>query len=277
MLRKWIVRGAAFLIALIIIALVIVYFSLNGIIRSRVQSATADATGQPTTLQSAQLGLFSGTLGLKNLQIHNPQNFGATDFVALQNIDLTMHTGSLLSDTVVLPTITLHGLHISLIQDGLSNNLQEVLAKVQQVRKKNAADGEAGGAGKKLDVGQVRLVDTVLTLSLKNVPGADPQTFEVPIKELVLNHPTNPDGRALRIADLIGQVLAATTDAALKDPRIPAQVRTVLDGLTKLGLPEMLQGLQNGKVSGSDVGNLINGIGGLIDQHKKKPTTTPAQ
>jgi hypothetical protein len=270
--KKLIFRIVAGVVALLVILLVAAYFSIDGIIRSRVESTTTAATGQTTTLAGANLGIFSGTLVLNGLAVSNPPEFGPSNFLELKDGNIGVQVGSLLSDTLQVPTITLDGLHITLAQSGLTNNLQEVLQQVQAARAQAAGGGTApAAAGRKLEIGRITLHDTVITLRMQGLPGVSGGDLTVPIKEMVLEHPTNPDGRAMRLADVLAQVLLATSQAALNDPRVPEQFRKVLGGLSALGsdLPQMLQGLGQGKLDGQGASQLLQGIGGMFDQTKK--------
>jgi len=59
---KWIKRIVIAVIALVIVALGIVYFSINAIIRSAVQTQASASLNVPTTLDSARLAIFGGSL-----------------------------------------------------------------------------------------------------------------------------------------------------------------------------------------------------------------------
>ena len=275
-------RRIALIAAIVlVVVLVAVYFSIDAIIRSQVVKATQAATGQTTHLAAARLHLLGGSLALDGLTIANPKDFQAPQFVDLQNVTVTVQPGSLLSNIVQVPSIDITGLHIVIEQNTINNNLQQILSAVQKARQATAAGGSTpSSAGKQLSIGRVLLHNTVVSFRMEAVPGLKGGDIDIKLPELTMDHPTNPDGRPLRIADLLGQVLAQSYTAAINDPRVPKQVRDVFNTLnTTLGkdLPDLLQNV--GKSGGKDIGNIIQGvgqgIGGLLDQNKKD--TTPAK
>src|ERR1700676_2686289 len=64
---KWAKRIVLVVVALIVVGLLIVYFSLNAIVRSEVQTQSTASLNVPTTLGSAHLALFGGSVGLNEL------------------------------------------------------------------------------------------------------------------------------------------------------------------------------------------------------------------
>ena len=66
---KWIVLV---LLVLIVGAIIAVWFSLNSIVRSTVQTQATHSLGVETTLPSANVSLFGGKVGLNDLQISSP-------------------------------------------------------------------------------------------------------------------------------------------------------------------------------------------------------------
>ena len=126
--KKWMKRSllAALLILLLIAA--ICYFTIDSIIRARVQASAETGLGQPTTLDSAKLAFFSGTLTLSGLKSQNVSGYTAPDLLQLDRCTLIVQPSSLLTSTVRLDDITVDGLHLIVEQNQIKNNLGEIIA-----------------------------------------------------------------------------------------------------------------------------------------------------
>src|SRR6478672_12696458 len=77
---KWIVL---IVLVLVIGAVVAVYVNLNGIVRRTVQQQATQQLGVETTLGGANVNLFSGNVGLSNLEISSPKGFEAPKMFTL--------------------------------------------------------------------------------------------------------------------------------------------------------------------------------------------------
>ncbi len=84
---------------------------------------------------------------------------------------------------------------------------------------------------------------------------------------MVLNEPTNPNGRPLRMAGLIEQILVEVAKSLANNPAIPNAVRTTLSAATTFigsGAGTLLQGADKAVTGAADsLGHLFGaGTGG---------------
>jgi hypothetical protein len=254
---KWVLRVVLGLVVLVIVVLVIVYFSIDGIIKSKVVAASKGSTGQETALDSAHLQL-GGVLTLSGLSIHNPEGFKGGEFVVAPKTVITVQPSSLMSDTVQVDTIDIDGLTLTLQQEGLKNNLGEILAYTQ----KQSADaggktgsGEAGKS-KQLAIGKVRLTNVKVVASGFGVN----QTLDLGTIEM--DHPTNPDGRLMKVADLLAKILERVATQVAANPQMPEALKKNLGEVTKF-IPQAGDLLKNPGAAATQ----LKGIGDLL---KKK-------
>ena len=63
------------IVALLVIAAVIVYFSIDSIAKTAVEKGGTYAMGTPTTVDTVNVGLWSGQIGMNGLVIANPAGF----------------------------------------------------------------------------------------------------------------------------------------------------------------------------------------------------------
>jgi uncharacterized protein involved in outer membrane biogenesis len=80
---KWIV---IVIVLLLIVGVAILYASLDGIIKSVVESQGTEQLKVPTTLDSVNLSLLHGSLNLNNFAIGSPQGFSAPQMMSLGRI-----------------------------------------------------------------------------------------------------------------------------------------------------------------------------------------------
>lgn len=274
MKKKWIKRIVLTVAALLIIIILIVALTLNGIVRKTVESVATQSVQQPTTLQAANLSVFGGTLGLSGLTIKNPTGYSSQDFVDLKQIDIAVQTSSLLGDTMVVNDLAIQDLHLNIEQSGLKNNLNDILSAIQKQREKNAGDS---ASSKQLKITKLTLKNTKVTLNL-GLPGQAAQNVTVTIPEMVMNDPTNSDGRLMKAADLIGKVLVEVVVKAKDDVNIPPEIRNAINGALSFA-GDNLKTLFNdfGKVgegaatqAGKPVSDVIKGVGDLFKKDKDK-------
>ena len=71
---KWIVLG---IVVIVIAVVLIVYLNINGIIKRTVESQGTEQLKVQTTLGSANLSLFGGSVSLSDLNIGSPAGFTA--------------------------------------------------------------------------------------------------------------------------------------------------------------------------------------------------------
>ncbi|HTV47672.1 MAG TPA: hypothetical protein VMG59_04440 [Phycisphaerae bacterium] len=251
-LVKSILIGAALLI---VVLLVVVWFSINSIICTVVNKEGTTALGVQTTLSSANLNVFAGHLTLSGLTIANVPNYPDNTFLNMGSCSVTVDTGSLLTSTIKIPDITINGLQIYVDQNGFRSNLDDIQDKLNKnsSSSSNQSSSSSSSSGKQLDVGRVLLTNTVVIYRFGT---AAPVT--IPLNQIEMDQPTNPNGRPMRIADLIGQITQQIIVAALNNDQIKNALKsgTHLFENSANGAGGVLQG------AGNAVGNLLNGLGG---------------
>ncbi len=260
---RWILRTLLGLFLLILLALVILYFSIDGIIRSKVQAAAANSTGQTTALASAKLQL-SGTLTLNGLDIHNPAGFTSANFVQVPKTVISVQPSSLLSNTLIVHDIEIDGLTLTLEQNGLKNNLADILAFTHQQAADTAATTGSGQAGKskQLDIAKLRLTNVTVIASGFGVQ----QTLK--LQPIEMDHPTDPDGRLMKVADLTARILEQVATQIATNPQLPPALRKGLGDVSKY-LPDAAKLLNNPDLLKNPLGAATQ-IKGLDSLLKKK-------
>lgn len=274
-MKKWIKRIAIIAAALVIVGVLIVWLSLNSIVRSGVEIVGTTVTGQTTTLESADLSIFGGSVSLSGLKVANPREFSSSEFVDLKNVKVAVKTSTLLSNTIEVDDVSIQDLHLTIEQSGLASNVNTILGQIKKQQKSDDA-GASAGSGKQLKVKKITLKNTSVTMNM-GLPGQKAQGVTLSVPEIVIQDAANPDGRVMKAADLVGQILVGVLAQIKNDINLPPEFKNAIGGSLEIA-GENMQKLVNdlgkiGQGSATQVGKPINdafkGVGDLFKKDKK--------
>ncbi len=268
--KKWVIRILLGLVGLVIVGVIVLLLTINSIIRTGVQVVGTKVTGQTTTLESADLSILGGSLSLNSLSVANPKTFSAPQFVTLKQISVAVQTSSLTSDTIVVDDITIQDLHLTVEQSGVSSNVNTVLAEIKKMQGEGSSDKSSSGAGKQLKVKKITLKNTSVDMLL-GVPGQKSHGVTVTVPEMVIQDATNPDGRVIKAADLVGQILVGVMTQAGNDINLPPEFKNAINGSLQFAgenLQKAVTGIGNAATQAAQpIGDALKGVG---DMFKKK-------
>jgi hypothetical protein len=272
-MKKTIARIILAVLVLIVIAVVVVYFSIDGIIKSQVQARATEALGVPTYLQNASLDIFGGSLTLNGLVVANPPGYQGKYLLTMGTGTVTVDTGSLLKSTVQIPEIYLNNIHITLDQSGLTSNLTDVLASAHKYSMASSSTtNPAGGqktapsasGGKRLAIGEIVIPNCSVTLRLALAKGTSGAGVTFQLHKIIIKKPLDPNGRPLRLADLTTVILSQIAVQIAQNSHLPQTLSAALKGSSNLILNSLGQVLQGGSAAtkpiGKAVGNVLNNI-----------------
>ncbi len=121
------------ILILVIIAVVAINLYANSAVKWGIETAGTKTLGVGVKLDNANLGILSGTLGLKKLIIDNPKDYQNPHLLELSDGNIQVRIGSLLSDVVEVKQIKLDGVDVVLEQkDVRGNNLQDILKNISK-------------------------------------------------------------------------------------------------------------------------------------------------
>lgn len=207
------------LVAILVVGLVILALSINSIARKAVEVIASEVLAQPVTVQSLTISPMAGKLRIEGFKIASVQPFEAPALLDLGSVDVTLKTGSLLSDTIEIDQIVLDGMKFTMEQKGLDNNVAKLLARLkayQEASKGPAKPDDASKKGKQLAIGEVVIKQTTAALMVSGLP-TKPANLSITVKEAKIEKPLDPEGRPLRIADFIGVVITQVGGQVLQD------------------------------------------------------------
>jgi len=116
----------------IIILLVILSFSIDGIVKGAIESTGSKVLGTQVTVQNVALSLFNGSGTIKGLVVANPTGFKEPYLFKLGTVNVAMSIPSLLSDTIVVKNVSISHPNIMFETNANTSNMKTVLKHIEQ-------------------------------------------------------------------------------------------------------------------------------------------------
>ena len=264
---KKLVLLVALLVGLALAALVVAFYTIDTIAKRAIESGGTYALGVPTTVQSANVGIMTGTFGMSGLNVANPQGFSASPFLSLGDAGVAVTLSSLREPVVMLPRLSLDNLSVSLEKKGGSANYAVILDNLKKLG--SGSSSKSSGDGKKFIIKELSLRNINVGVDLIGGPGAigDLTKIQLPISEIKLENVgqtgTGVGGTGVTMEQLASIVVQAVLAAAAEKGGgiLPAEILGELQGglanlgqLDKLGMkvladPKVLEQLGAGKAT----------------------------
>lgn len=94
-------------VGLVLVTLVVVYLSLNSIVKKAIQGVGSDMTKTAVTVKSVSISPFSGSGRLKELAIGNPPGYKSADAFKFKELFVDLAVMSMFSSTKIIEEITI--------------------------------------------------------------------------------------------------------------------------------------------------------------------------
>lgn len=205
------------------------WLAADALARRGLEQGLERAFGTPASVESVDVGLFSGEVSARGLVVSNPEGeFRSPRFAALARMRATAGLGDLWGDTVVIRRVELEGLELHLERRGTATNFGPILASVEESR------ASAGEGERRYRIGELVLRDVAARVRLGSGESAG---SSVSIPEIRLTDVGSGEGGAT-LTQVAGAVLEAALRGALRRSGTPAAVvellRSRLGGLGTL-------------------------------------------
>jgi uncharacterized protein involved in outer membrane biogenesis len=218
-MKKIIFRILIALVVVLVLAVLAAGLFLDKAIKSAVETFGPKLTKSEVTLQSVSLSLLSGSGTIKGLVVGNPQGFKTPSAIKVGTATLSLEPKSLLSDKIVVKSINVQGPEITFETDLKGNNLNKILANVQQAtgggaaepaKPQEAAQPKEAKAGKKLEVDSFVISGGKVHVAVTALGG---QSATIPLPDIHLQDlGTGPEG--ITPGDLAKKVMEAIEKGA---------------------------------------------------------------
>lgn len=214
---KWIVLGV---VGLVVIALGIVFLSLNSIVRSTIETQATRSLDLRTTLDGASVSIFGGSLGLDDLKIASPQGFSAPRMFTLDDAKVGVSLGALRGDPVGIDRITLNEPVLVIEQADGRFNFQ---ALMNQESKTPEAEQPLRLIIRELTVNDAKV------LIRPGIPGLQ-EEVALPIPSFTVSDIGTGEGNknGAAIKEVVMLVVTNLAEKASQSDQLPADVRQLL-------------------------------------------------
>lgn len=170
-IKKILLVSAIGVIALILIATIIIGLSLDKIVKKGVETVAPGITKTTVTLDAVNISLLTGSAGVKGLVVGNPSGYQSASAISMDQAAVTISPASLLSDKIVIRSITIQAPEITFEGNPFgANNLSQILDNVNGTAKTNNPTTTASGKpAKKLEVDEFLLSGAKVHVQLTGI------------------------------------------------------------------------------------------------------------
>jgi hypothetical protein len=251
-MKKIIVRIAIVAVVLLVVGMVVVFFSLNSIVKKGVETAGPLLTKVEVRLDAANISPLSGSGELKGLFVGNPEGYKTPAAIQMGAVKVTIKPSSLLGETIVVEELKIQAPEITFEGSLGGNNLSKILANLEAVAggdKPEKTDKPAAKSEKKFCVKDVLIEGGRIHLSITALGG---KQATVPLPTVHLQNIGTPEN---------GVTSAEMTKAILK-AMLASVTKAVGEAITDIG-----KGVQN--IGKEGVETLDKAAKGIKDLFKK--------
>ena len=236
-MKKIFIRLLLFLVALFLIAVGILLFSLNSIVKKAVETIGPRITKVEVRLGAALISPWSGSARLSGLFIGNPHGYTGPFSIKVGSISVSVNRNSLFTDTIVINSIIIRKPELSFEGTLNGNNLSKLMQNIQSAStspsSKEKSEKPLKAESKKYIVKEVVITGGRLHLSASALNQKVQQTLPI------------PDIRLENIGSTGGGVSVANLSRQILNPLINNALREGANALAKQGLQQLQNKLQN--------------------------------
>lgn len=270
--KVWTITGIV--VGIILVVLVIVYFSLSAILKGSVQTFGSMVLGVPVTVDRIDLKPFSGALAIRNLTVGNPEGYSSPHAFKLGKFDVVLVPSSLFgSGKLIIDKLAVEGMELNHETTLLRSNLSDIQDNINRFTKGSSSSAPAEkketeekekAESRPLQINRIDLSDIKIYTILK---GAE-DTRVVPLMAPPVHLQdlgTEPEGiTAGEVMSKVMATLLTNVAKALADGALDAG-NLLGEGASSAG-NKLGEGLEN---TGKAVDGFLKGILGGKEEKKK--------
>jgi uncharacterized protein involved in outer membrane biogenesis len=214
-------RIVVVLVSLLVIAGVIGYFTVDGILKRTIEKQSTNSLKLTTTLNSSHLSLLGGKVKLNKLGIASPQGFSAPRMLEMHDIDLAVSYDQLRKDPIHVQSLVLNQPKLVIEQSGGAVNFKKAMDRLPPSNKSSKEPV-------KLIIDDLRIQDAQVFLH-PGLPGLR-EEIEVKVPSIALKNVGSGGGsqNGAAIKDVAMMVMSALAAKAAESGSLPAELRAVL-------------------------------------------------
>jgi hypothetical protein len=238
---KW---GVLAVVLLIAIAIAIVYWRLNSIVKYVIETQGTKQTNLATQLDGASVGLFGGEVELDDLKIANPPGYSTPHLLTLDELDVKAPIKQLRGNPKRISAITFD--KPKLVIERSSDGVFNFKKAIEQMPKSSTPPtgpqqpapqptpqepAPAPADEMKLIIDELTIKDAVVLIRPGiNFPGVA-QEYTVPIPTVVMKNIGNADGtqNGAAMRDVAQQVITVMAANASNSGMLPKELQNLLN------------------------------------------------
>lgn len=204
----------------IIVAVVVLLLMLDGIAKRAVETQGSASTNLKTTLDSANISIFGGTVKLNDLKLGSPKGFEAPSMFEMKGLEVKVSIGELRQTPIRIAEITVDGPKLVVEQKGGALNVNVAMSEMPKSESSSMT----------MIIGKLQVNNTQVVIR-PGLPLLQPE-YSVTIPTVTLQNIGSGEGNqnGAAIKDVLKQLLPALL-ARLKDAQgIPAELKPFLGG-----------------------------------------------
>ena len=170
-------------VLLLVVVIAVAYFYGNSLLKGGVERSATGSVGREVRVEGVSLGLLRGQLDFDKLRIQNADGYEFPLVLEFNRIEVDAVIRSLFTDTVRVDSVLVRGVDVYVEQQGLNNNLKDVLDGMPA---REDPEEPEQTEGKNVHISEILIEDIVV--HLKVIGGdADERSSQIQIDPIVLS------------------------------------------------------------------------------------------
>lgn len=225
-MRKLIKLVLALGLAVVVLVMLGVWMGLNGLVRRAVETGATSSLKVPTTLGSARLSPFGGSVGLSDLKVGSPTGFASPQMFTLGHVGVSSSIGQLFGTPVRVALVKVDGPQLVIEQAGGKLNVMALSENLNP--KGEPAPGGDKAQPMKVVIDQLDIANAGVTI-VPGIPGVN-KTYQVSLPAVSLKNIGNADGTQTgeEIGRVVNEIISVMAAKAAESDQVPPEVRQLL-------------------------------------------------
>jgi hypothetical protein len=297
-----VVRIVLVLILVIVVGLIVLYVKLDEIVRRTVQTQSQASLNVPTKLESANVSLFGGAVGLKGFEVGSPQGFKAPQMMSLGGVDVGVKLSELRGDPIKVNQIDIKDPKMIIEVQGMAFNIKKFIDSLPAGAEPKTPDNKEP---LKLVINDLKVSGAQVIFrpdlqAMSAVPGIGQnlsklkQEYVLSIPPLDLQNIGNSEGNqnGAAIKEIVSLLVTQLAAKATESDQLPPELRNILHmnvkdmtDMVKAKIGEQVN-QQIGKISedlskkvggeaGQAIGDILKNSAGVAGGATTGPATKP--
>jgi len=230
---KWWILG---FVALVIVALVVVFFSLDGLVRAGAEKALTSSLETESKVGGASISPFAGKFALSEISIANPEGYREPTAFTVGRIGLDVELLSFLGSEAHIREIAIDAPSVVIEQMGGTTNLGQLLKRLEKKgggepkappEGKPPVEEKPKGEGKTFRVDRVWLGGTHVRVLSDYLPSGP---VDIKLADIEITDIGGKENRPVQAARILHAILQAILRSAVESGiDLPKELRALMN------------------------------------------------